>query len=193
MKYKKLLLPPVILILLGCSSEPSESDVKKSISSVMSTCEDVTIEKVKKINGIPDGNNKNKYLMEVNLKFSVTPTKETKSTGKEYLSKYQRYEEIKDKLAVAETGSPEMRKLIEDADIVDFDISGYRVYLSQLAQFRKKCKPNHRIAQSITSNVFSAEEGKRHEKIKLLVEGGEVELKGKFNMIKTDNGWEFER
>jgi flagellar biosynthesis GTPase FlhF len=88
MKITSLALVPFLLI--GCSSSPSDSDVKKSLDKIFDgVCEIAKIENVKKINGVEAG--PREYSIKASFDVVIAPRKGMRELAEEVKNKSDRY------------------------------------------------------------------------------------------------------
>lgn len=95
-------------ILAGCSSSPSDGDVKQVVEGMLGGCPNFSIEKFKKVNGVAAG--EGRYAVEVVFTVKVSPV----SGAKELLAQAQAQAEqaaSKDQLAEALAGKAKVQEI----------------------------------------------------------------------------------
>lgn len=178
--------------ILGCSDgAPSTSDVAHALSDWVPDCKYVSIGNVKKTNGVPqqDGS----YVVQTTFEVQFTAIDANATLAKEFNENLEKFNALKEQDKEDGIGSfkffADEKKMGLATETTAFDESGQATKGRQLYNLDKACPKGTPMSAKLLGQItLSTPTG---QLIDLLGNGGAVPFSNQFEMIKTEQGWQF--
>ncbi|MBB5501046.1 hypothetical protein [Paraburkholderia sp. MM5384-R2] len=194
-------LSALTVLLAACgNSAPSESDAKTAFQSQIDQCQDLTLTRFKKTNGVP-GNDPTAYQVEIEYTLQLEPTSDEKDGMKKWLDLQQqeaRLGALETQEIKALDGSPGtdaytaaynaiVQKYQPQVDEIRGQANGAINIKNYINSMPNKCRA---LPYSFWMDFFS----NNSDNLRAMVgDGIEKTYTDKLSMVKTDNGWQLDR
>lgn len=122
----KIIRYPLILAAIAsisaCSNTPSEGDIKEALTiGLLKNCSILSIDKIKKTNGIPDANSDKIYVVQTEFTVKTKPIKENQKIASDIPGYVEKIKEMRSKQEFSSDLFYEVKKKIqkENSDLSD--------------------------------------------------------------------------
>lgn len=191
--FKCIMGAVVVIAVAGCSQGPSEDEAKKVIQGMMSGCENLSLVKFKKINGIPFGNGNNIYDVSVAYTIEAKAFEDLKKINDETQPKLI---ELKKKQAEAGVAITAMNTRMNSPE---FAVEDEAIKLKVNEDYQALTKLNSDLYPEIDKLEHAGRDESAMKIISCpfvalvmvsgLDKGATKDFEDTIRMRKTDNGW----